>query len=60
MALDSVLFEDFKVIIWLDQTYTFGGSLPVTVHNVATVTTVMLYIYPFRCVDPVLLIHKFT
>jgi len=24
MALDSVLFQDFKVIFWLDQTLTFG------------------------------------
>ena len=61
MAFDSVLFEDLKVIIWLGQTLTFGCIITmVTVHNVSTVTMVMLYIYPFRCVGPVLLIHKST
>ena len=61
MAIDSMLFEDFKVIISLGQTLTFGWVIiMVTVHNVAMVTMVMLYIYPFWCVDPVLLIHKST
>ena len=59
MAFDSVLFEDFKVIIWLGQTLTYGWVITmVTVHNVAMVTMVMLYIYLFRCVHPVLLINK--
>ena len=64
MAIDSVLFGDFKVIIWLDQTLTFGWVITmVTVHNVAIVTMVMLYLHlniTFRYVDPVLLIHKST
>ena len=58
MAIDSVRFEDFKVIIWLGQTSTFGWVITmVTLYNVAMVTMVM-YIYPFRCVDHVLLIYK--
>jgi len=32
----------------------------VTVHDVAMVTIVMFYISPFRCVNPVLLIHTST
>ena len=61
MVFDSVFFEEFKVIIWLGQVLTFGWIITmVTVHNDALVTMVMLYIYPFRCVDPVLLIHKST
>ena len=61
MAVDSMLFEDFQVIIWLGQNLTFGSVITmITVHNVAMVTMVMLYIYPFRCVDHVLLIHKST
>ena len=43
------------------QTFTFGWVITmVNVHNVAMVTMVMLYMYPFQCVDPVLLIHKST
>ena len=61
MVFDSLLFENFKVIVWLDQTLTFGWVITmVTVHDVTMVTTVMLYMYSFRCVDPVLLIHKST
>ena len=57
MATDSVLFEDFEVIIWLGQIFNFDWVITmVTVHNVAMVTIVMLNIYTFWCVDPVLLI----
>ena len=43
MAIDSVLFEDFKVIIWLGQTLTFGWVITmVTDHNVVMVSMVML------------------
>ena len=61
MAVDSLLFEDVEVIIWLAQTLTFGWVITMAIkHNVAMVTMVMLYIYPLRCVHPVLLIHKST
>ena len=61
MAIDSVLFVDFKIIIWLGLTSTFGWVIVmVTVHNVAMVIMVILYIHSFRCVDPVLFILKST
>ena len=60
MAFDSAPFEDFKVIIWMGQTLTFGWVFAmVTVHHVAMVTMV-IHTYSFRRVDPVLLVHKST
>ena len=54
MSFDSMLFEDFEIIIWLGQTVTFGCVRTMAiVHIVAMVIMVMLCIYPFRCVDPV-------
>ena len=47
MDIDSVFFKDFKVFIWL------GPITKFTVYNVTMVTTVMLYTYHFRCIDPV-------
>ena len=39
MAIDSVFFENYKVIILLGQTLTFGWVITmVTVHDVAMVT----------------------
>ena len=48
MVIDSVLFKDFKVFIWL------GPIAMVTVYNVTIINMVMLYTYHFRCLDPVL------
>ena len=46
MAIDSVIFEDFKVIIWLGQTFTFSWAVAmVTVSSgtyVAMVTIIVL------------------
>ena len=59
MAIELVLLEDFKVIIKLGQTLTFGWNRTmVTVRIVDMITIVMLYIYPYRYVDLVLMIHK--
>ena len=51
MVIYSVLFKGFKVFIWL---------VPITMVTMYHVSWVMLYIYHLRCVDPVLLIHKFN
>ena len=46
MAFDSILFEDFKVIIWLGITLTFGWVIAMVTVSfgsyVAMVTMVML------------------
>ena len=47
MIIELVLFKTFEVFIWL---------CPINMITVYNVTMVMLYIYYFRCVDPVLLI----
>ena len=51
MVIDSVLFKDFEVSIWLD---------PIAMVTVCNVTMVMLFTYHFRCVYPILLILKST
>ena len=61
MALDSVVFKDFEIIIWLGTFFTFSWVITmVIVHIIGMVTMVLLYIYPFRCVDLALLILKST
>ena len=58
---DSILFEDFADIIWLGQTLTLAGSLPwLLCMMLPWLPRQMLYIYPFRFVDPIILTYKFT
>ena len=54
MALDSVLFEEFKVIIWLDQTSTFGWVITMVIVS----SGICCHGYHGNTIDPVLLIHK--
>ena len=46
MSVESVLFEDFKVIIWLGQSVTFGWVIAMVTVSfgtyIAMVTMVML------------------
>ena len=51
MVIDSVIFKNFEVFIWL------GHITMVIVYNV---TIEILYAYHFQCVDLFLLILKFT
>ena len=51
MVIESMLFKDFEVFIWLGI---------ITMVTVFRETMVMLYAYHFQCVDPVLLILQST
>ena len=42
MVFDSVLFEDFEVIIWLGQTLTFGWFI-----TIVTVRDITMVFIPF-------------